>query len=98
MFLKNSKPSATVLFNLSVAYLKKNIPDSALQYSLRAINLEENIPGAQYVCAVVYGGKGDFQNAYLHAAKAKQLGYAVPDAELNEWKERAGAAVKLSVP
>ncbi|MEI7898590.1 MAG: tetratricopeptide repeat protein, partial [bacterium] len=89
MFLKHSKPSATVLFNLSVAYLKKNISDSAMQYSLRAIRLDENIPGAQYVCAVVYSGKGDFQNAYLHAAKAKQLGYPVPDAELDAWKERS---------
>ncbi|MEI7725573.1 MAG: tetratricopeptide repeat protein, partial [bacterium] len=88
-FLKYSKASATVLFNLSVAYLKKNIPDSALLYSNRAIRADDNMMGAHYVCAVVYGGKGDFQKAYFHAAKAKQLGYPVPDAELDAWKERS---------
>jgi tetratricopeptide (TPR) repeat protein len=78
-------------FNLGVAYLKKGVYDSSLVYTLKAIRLNPKNPTANYICALLYERKLDYQKACLYGNQARLLGFAIEDDVLKKWKQRAEA-------
>jgi Tfp pilus assembly protein PilF len=77
-------------YNMAVAFYKKKVYDSALVYCRKGMEITPSAPGPYYIMALVSDARGDYANAALFGSKAKELGYAVDDALIENWRTRSG--------
>ena len=77
-------------YNMAVAYYKKENFDSAVAYCNKAIQISPENAGPYFIKALISEARSDFNNAFLFGSQAKQLGYALDDAQLLNWQKKAG--------
>lgn len=88
-FLKFSPNNKDGNYNLGVAFYKKGVYDSSMVYTQKAIALSKDYALAHYLCALLYGLKNDFSNAYYQGSQAQMLGCSVDQNLLKEWRVNA---------
>jgi len=88
-FLKHSPEHVDGNYNLGVSYYKRGTYDSAMIFCQKALELSPKSGCSHYLCALLFGLKNDYLNAYTHAMEAKALGTSVDDALLKEWQQKS---------
>jgi lipoprotein NlpI len=87
----NFRPTdANVYYNMSVAFYKKQLYDSAIVYCKKAIQVSPQLSGPYYVMAIISDARGDYNSASEYGSKARELGYTVDEAQLQNWQNKAG--------
>jgi len=98
IFLGHDPSNPEINANMGVAYLKKGVFDSSLVYSLKAISLNPQNATANYVCALAYERKQDYPRALAYGNQAKSLGFAIDDAVLRSWQQKAESGTSKNPP
>ena len=76
--------------NLGIGYYKNQQYDSSLYYCKEAIQISEKVSGPYYIIALIYGERGNYNEAYFYGKTAMEHGYKVNKDLLDRWKKLAG--------
>ena len=72
--------------NIGICSYKKGDAKTALKYYDHALLLFPGVSRIFYLKALAYAQMGDKKNAYLSGLKAKEMGMAIGEEILNQWK------------